>query len=523
MLFKSIRSRLALSFAGIALVAALALGAVLLTILRDYYSNQELNYLRINAQSVSTVLTAMMAAHAPHDELQSQVESLAFLTLTRIRVYSRTGQMLYDSGSPQNLKVNLGVAKQAFLETSDNLPRDRIFISVGGSSNGELPFSQMVTRPVPEEMTSKNLFVYQSNQAGGSAYGFALRLPGEPSPVTERSSQTINTAMSNPKNDVTLGSVQLSEGPAYGSAILSSVARGWVFSSAIAVFLAALIGWYISRRISAPVLALSEVTTRMGQGDLSGRAEIQSGDELGQLARSFNEMASRVEETVGTLRSFVADAAHELHTPLTALQTNLELAREEKNGSDQARYLGRALEQSQRMEALVKSLLDLSRIEATTSKSDLKIVDFSQIVQEMSEQFASRAEQTDHEFKTTPSKGNILVCGNPDQLRQVLINLFENALKFTPAHGRITVALEADEDNATLTITDTGIGIPAEDLPHLFERFHRGRNTSSYAGNGLGLAIVKALVGAQGGKVSVRSETGKGTQMIVSMPIYCED
>src|ERR1044071_4300779 len=104
MMFKSIRTRLALSFAGIALVAALALGAVLLTILRDYYSNQELNYLHINAQSVSTVLTAMMSAHAPHNEMQSQVESLAFLTLTRIRVYSPDGQTLYDSGSPQNLK-----------------------------------------------------------------------------------------------------------------------------------------------------------------------------------------------------------------------------------------------------------------------------------------------------------------------------------------------------------------------------------------------------------------------------------
>src|ERR1044071_1706098 len=110
MMFKSIRSRLALSFAGIALVAALALGVVLLTILRDYYSNQELNYLHINAQSVSTVLTAMMSAHAPHNEMQSQLESLAFLNLTRIRVYSPDGQTLYDSGPPQNLKVNLGVA-----------------------------------------------------------------------------------------------------------------------------------------------------------------------------------------------------------------------------------------------------------------------------------------------------------------------------------------------------------------------------------------------------------------------------
>ena len=523
-MLKSIRSRLALSFAGIALVAALALGAVLLTILRDYYSNQELNYLRINAQSVSTVVAAMTSAHASHDEMQSQVESLAFLTLTRIRVYDLAGRELYDSGSPQNLKVNLGVVKQTFIQSGNDLPKDKIFISVGGSPSGELPFPETMSKPVPEGLTSKNVFVYQSNQAGSSAsYGFALKLPGEASPVTARSKLQITEMMQNPKTNDKFGSVQLSEGPAYGSAILASVARGWVISSAIAVLLAALIGWYISRRISAPVLALSNATARMTQGDLSSRASIKSSDELGQLARSFNEMASRVEETVGTLRSFVADAAHELHTPLTALQTNLELARDEKSASERSRYLARAQEQSRRLEALVKSLLDLSRLEAAESKLDVTPVNFSQLIQEMSEQFASRAEQTDHGFETGRIEGNVIVMGNQDQLRQVVVNLLENALKFTPANGLISVSFETDNDTAKLTITDTGIGISAEDLQHLFERFHRGRNASNYAGNGLGLAIVRAIVTAHGGSVSVQSESGEGTQMIVSIPIYRED
>jgi signal transduction histidine kinase len=522
MMFKSIRTRLALSFAGIALVAALALGAVLLTILRDYYSNQELNYLHINAQSVSTVLTAMMSAHAPHNEMQSQVESLAFLTLTRIRVYSPDGQTLYDSGSPQNLKVNLGVVKQTFIQSSDAFPKDKIFMSVGGSPNGELPFPETVSRPVPEELTSKNIFVYQSNGAGSSAYGFALRLPGEAPPVTARSKLQITETMRNPKTNDAVGNVQLSEGPAYGNAILSSVARGWAISSAIAVLLAALIGWYISRRISAPVLALSVVTERMAQGDLASRAEVKGHDEFGQLAHSFNEMASRVEETVETLRAFVADAAHELHTPLTALQTNLELARDEENTLARNRYLARVQEQSQRLEALVKNLLDLSRIEASEATFDLVPINFSQLVQQVSEQFASRAEQTEHGFETGPIEENVFVTANLEQLKQVMINLLENSLKFTPGHGLISVGFEVIDNRATLTITDTGIGIPVEDLPHLFERFHRGRNASKYAGNGLGLAIVKAIVTAHKGEVTVQSDAGKGTKMIVSIPIYNE-
>jgi signal transduction histidine kinase len=521
MMFRSIRSRLALSFAGIALVAAIALGAVLLTILRDYYSNQELDYLHINAQSVSTVIGAMMSANASHDEVQSQVESLAFLTLTRIRIYSPEEQLLYDSGSPQNLKVNLAVAKQTFIQSNDPLPKDKIFISVGGSPNGDFPFSQAESRPVPEELASKNVFVYQSNKADGSAYGFALKLPGEASPVGARSKLQLKESLQDPKTNNKLGFVEVSEGPAYGSAILASVARGWVFASAIAVLFAAAVGWYISRRISAPVMSLSDATARMMQGDLSSRADIKSQDEFGQLARSFNEMASQVEETVGTLRSFVADAAHELHTPLTALQTYLELARDERNASERNQYLARAHDQGQRLEALVKSLLNLSRIEA--GESILAPVDFSQLVQEISEQFASRAEQTGHEFEINQLEENILVNGNIEQLRQVIINLLENALKFTPTAGRLSVSLENKEGEAKLTVSDTGIGIPEEDLPHLFERFHRGRNASNYAGNGLGLAIVKAIVSAHQGDVSVQSEPGQGTQVSVFIPSHTEN
>ena len=110
--------------------------------------------------------------------------------------------------------------------------------------------------------------------------------------------------------------------------------------------------------------------------------------------------------------------------------------------------------------------------------------------------------------------------GRQDQLRQVLINLLENALKFTPRDGLVSVGLERSENEVTLIVSDTGIGIPPEDLPHLFERFHRGRNVSEYAGNGLGLAIVKAIVSAHGGSVTVQSEPRQGTLVAISLPVY---
>jgi two-component system, OmpR family, phosphate regulon sensor histidine kinase PhoR len=184
----------------------------------------------------------------------------------------------------------------------------------------------------------------------------------------------------------------------------------------------------------------------------------------------------------------------------------------------------------------VQSLLDLSRIEAAESKSSFAPVNFTQIVREVGEQFASRAEQADRLFTMNIPEEPVQVLGNEMQLRQIVINLLENALKFTPNNGWISLQLTLESASLlanlrelapalqnrgviTMTVSDSGIGIPPEDLPHLFERFHRGRNASEYSGNGLGLAIVKAIVNAHKGDVAVQSEPGQGTSISVSLPI----
>jgi len=280
----------------------------------------------------------------------------------------------------------------------------------------------------------------------------------------------------------------------------------------------------MSQRVTRPVLALEHATQQMAQGNLAIRVDLphEKQQEFISLASSFNGMAEQVEQTVSTLRAFVADAAHELHTPLTALQANIELARDEKNASARTRYLARAHEQSQRLEALVQSLLDLSRIEAAESKSTFAPVDLPQLVREVGEQFASRAEQAERSFALNISEDALQALGNDPQLRQVVINLLENAFKFTPQNGSISVDLERSANEARLTVSDTGIGIPPEDINHLFERFHRGRNAAEYAGNGLGLAIVKAIITRHGGTVTVQSEPGQGTQVNVSIPLSSE-
>jgi len=169
----------------------------------------------------------------------------------------------------------------------------------------------------------------------------------------------------------------------------------------------------------------------------------------------------------------------------------------------------------------VKSLLDLSRIEAADAdaKSNFVSVDLLQLVREVGEQFASRAEQTDRSFMLNIPEAVVTVLGNETQLRQVVSNLLENALKFTPVGGTISLNVGRAADEITLTVSDTGIGIPAEDLPHLFERFHRGRNVAEFTGNGLGLAIVKAITQSHLGRVEAQSDgLGNGSRFVVSLP-----
>jgi signal transduction histidine kinase len=148
------------------------------------------------------------------------------------------------------------------------------------------------------------------------------------------------------------------------------------------------------------------------------------------------------------------------------------------------------------------------------------MLDLNPLVQELGELFAARAEQAARLFALELPAETIRVRVDNSQIRRILTNLLENALKFTSPRGVITLRLAARDSQAVLSVSDTGIGIPPEDLPHLFERFHRGRNASRYPGSGLGLAIVKALVDEQGGTVRAESEMGVGTSIIVTLPLH---
>ncbi len=519
-MFKSIRSRLALSFAGIALVAAVVLGAVLLAILQNYYSNLELDYLRGNAKFISGLVTEMTSGNASHDAVQSQIENLAFLSQTRIQVYDANQQLLYDSGSPKKVDVNLGVAKQMLApQLNDSLPSVMIRI-IGVNDGGNAKFAALgPTAPASSSTPdAKNLIIYRSVKAAGSPFGF--NLSGEADSGDARSTQVVKQKVVDAKTGNVVGAVELSEGPAYGRAVLTSVAWGAALASLVALLLAAAVGWFISRRISAPILALTDVTAQMAAGDLSSRAAITGQDEFGHLAHSFNQMADQVETTVLALRRFVSDAAHELHTPLTALRTNLDLAADEPDAQAHREYVQRAQAMVRRLEGLTNDLLDLSRIQATTERC--QTLNLSELLETRTEVYASQAEQAGLTLEMELPAEAAYICADPAHALRVVDNLVDNACKFTPPGGTVTVHLYRKEAQVALSVSDTGIGIPAADLEQLFQRFHRGRNATAFPGSGLGLAIVRAIVEQQGGRVTAEN-LAAGARFTLSWPAVADN
>ncbi|MEW5720802.1 MAG: HAMP domain-containing protein, partial [Chloroflexota bacterium] len=321
MIFRSIRWRLTLSFAGIALLAAFVLGAALLAILEDYYARMEFEYLWSNAQAISAMLTKIMATDLPKDVVQLQIENFSFLSQTRVRVLDENGQTLYESNIPQKTDVAVGVTRQRILiegNVGDKPTNEFMRIITVGDV-----FTETLGAPGTLPPKDHVFFSYRLTSAVGTPFGFELGTGMSAADARSIRKARVALVDSTGKKQ---GAVELTEGPALGRAIVNSVLRGWIVASVIAVVLAAIAGWFISRRISAPVLALTNTTTRMANGDLSSRADISSRDEFGALARAFNAMADEIETTVNALRRFAADAAHELNTPLTALRADLDLA-----------------------------------------------------------------------------------------------------------------------------------------------------------------------------------------------------
>ncbi len=288
--------------------------------------------------------------------------------------------------------------------------------------------------------------------------------------------------------------------------------------------IAAAVGAYVlSGRSLRPLSRITNTARGIGRSrDLSERIETpRTGDEVQDLAETFNAMLDRLDEAFTAERRFVSDASHELRTPLTALRGNAEiLLKQVEIGAfekeDAIEILSDIRDESERMGRLVQNLLTLARADVGWTP-ELDLVALDQIATDASRLAVRLAGR--HEF-TFDIDDEVDVMGNSDQLKQLLLILLDNAFTYTPNESKVSLAVESGDDLARLVVTDTGPGIPSEQLERIFDRFYRGdaARDKRAAGAGLGLPIARWIVECHNGKIEAESEIGQGTAITVTLP-----
>lgn len=305
---------------------------------------------------------------------------------------------------------------------------------------------------------------------------------------------------------------------------VNSLSRILIPVGLVLSLLTPLAGYWLALRATSPIAEILRTADQLRPTRLGDRLEVRgTKDELDRLSLTINRLLDQVAGYVERQQQFVADAAHELRGPLAAIQTTIEVAASrDRSAAEYRDTLEELLEETRQLAKLANDLLLLAEGELAPGSGQAR-VDLDVLVQQTAAMFAGVAEERGIDLRVE-SAGAILVAGEPRQLRQVVSNLLDNAIRFTPSGGRVVVALAADPSSheARLTLTDTGSGIEPQHLPRVFDRFFQANaardRRDSRRGGGLGLAICRTLVERHGGRISVRSEFGRGSEFTVSLP-----
>jgi signal transduction histidine kinase len=301
---------------------------------------------------------------------------------------------------------------------------------------------------------------------------------------------------------------------------LTRVQTALIVGALLAFGAALIIGFLLFRGITAPLRRLTWATAAVAGGDLSVQVPVPAagGDEIAQLGLAFNRMTADLARADRLRRDMTADIAHELRTPLTVVQGNLEAILEGVYPAD-AEHLEPVLRKTRLLRHLVEDLRTLALADAGELNLHRSALDMGALVQRSVEDFQLQARAADVQLTTEAPAQLPAVTADASRIEQVLGILLDNALRHTPAGGQVTVQLRHVNGESRLSVCDTGEGIPAQGLPHVFERFYRGRsNLPRPGGSGLGLAIAQAIITAHGGRIWAESVAGQGTTITFALP-----
>lgn len=291
-----------------------------------------------------------------------------------------------------------------------------------------------------------------------------------------------------------------------------------LFGNLAVLALATAVGWWMSGSSLGPITRITRTARAIGDSQrLDQRVEYDGpNDEIGELVHTFNQMLGRLGASIEAQRRFVADASHELRTPLTTLRLNVDLLRRDESAEtpERAEVLDDVASELDRLARLVQGLLDLARADAGFHL-EKQVVRADEVVRDVYHQVRPTADGV------ALAIGDLVPTtfhANPDYLKQLLITLVDNALKYTDSGGQVQLDLEHDDEWIKFRVADTGRGIASEDLPHIFDRFYRARSVRRQRGTGLGLAVARWIAEEHGGHIQVQSEPGAGSIFTVWLP-----
>jgi signal transduction histidine kinase len=556
-MFHSIRWRLVASYLLLTLLTVSLVGILALSLVQNHVEQQQVEQLATNAEAIARQALPLMWPIPRESALIDLARTSAFLGNVRVKILNNNGQVYIDSGpAPDTNQMVMLAPPPTMPAPNPNQPAPfgmNFFPSLAQemarfnnqgnpmfASNGaqqvtivrrvEGPWGHQLvfeTRSLPVS-EAPNISPGMSGVKPGTGVSNAA-LPATPeavsTPAESRSDRTITFPIGEPNGPI--GYVQLSDGANYGHETVATFQRAFLWAAAVAGLIALSVGLVVSRSLTAPLRSLTAASTLMSQGDLSVRAKVIARDEIGQLARQFNQMAGRLEISFtelaaerDTLRRFVADASHELRTPIATLRNfnELLLTTAVNDPQAQAEFLEESQTQLKRLEWITQNLLNLSRLDAGLTPPQLAPCDAAEILGSIYSSARMRAEGKDIALSMRlPAEPVTLQCDRT-QFEGVLANLLDNALKFTPPGGRIQLGAAKVRQRTQVWVQDTGIGISPADQARLFERFYRGTNAHHIQGSGLGLAIVQSIIQAHGGTVSVESQPGHGSRFVIDLP-----
>ena len=470
----SLRTRLILSYVLIIILCLGIVAASLIVLLGDQINRMAMSRLADTALPIYVQFRAAARGQVPLNQAWTNLEEMSQETGTYI--------FLLDAEDT--------VIKQAIPEDSSWIPPSKLEIT-----------KPPVPRPTPYRGTyvapDGERFIFVAQPVAGLFR--PPNLPNLPNPET--------LVLAVPRSQAL--------------AIWADFAKPFLWAGLAALAVSILIAVVLARSVYVPIRRVTNAAEEIARGNYEQQVPVAGPKEVKGLATSFNQMSKQVKHSQQMLRDFVADVSHELRSPLTSIKGFAQAMVDGTAKGEEAQLKAATVieDESKRMMRLVEELLEFSRLESGQITMVKEPVDVKELLQQCYEIFLMHAEEKGVNLKTD-IEPLPPVIGDIDRLEQVFSNLLDNALKHTPSGGDINIIARHPNPNfAEISITDTGPGIPAEQMRHVFERFYRADPSAGKAGAGLGLAIARQIVLAHGGDIIAKSKLGKGTEFVVRLPV----